>query len=127
MTTEGTELPIPLNEGEEDNVVIPVNPVVLVKVTVPRELNEGRYRLKAPTFTGEEKVKQFIREFQDVMEVTQWPPRVELLKLRMASMDKAKPYGVGPDINGIFASVRARFASSHLRHRRMGLTAMAAA
>jgi len=30
----------------------------------------------------------------------------------MALMDKAKPYGVGPDINGIFASVRARFGIS---------------
>jgi len=46
------------------------------------------------------------------MEVAQWPLRVALLKLRMALMDKAKPYGVGPDINGIFASLRARFGIS---------------
>jgi len=83
MATGGTELPIPLNEGEEDNVVIPNNPVVLEEARVPRELNEDRYRLKAPTFTGDEAVKQFIQEFQDVMEVAQWPPRVALLKLRM--------------------------------------------
>jgi len=79
---------------------------------VPRELNEERYWLKAPTFTGEEAVEQFIQEFQNVMEVAQWPPRVALLKLRMALMDKAKPYRVGPDIDGIFASLRARLGIS---------------
>jgi len=115
IAEEGTELPIPLNEGEEDNVAIPIEPVVLEEVRVPRELNEDRYRLKAPTFTGDETVEQFIQEFQDVMEVAQWPSRVALLKLRMTLMDKAKPYGVGPDINGIFASLRACFW--YLRHR----------
>jgi len=114
MTEEGTELPIPLNEGEEDNVAIPIEPVVEEEVIVPRELNEDRYRLKAPTFTGEETVEQFIQEFQDVMEVAQWPLRVALLKLRMALREKAKPYGVGLDIDGIFASLRARFGISKI-------------
>jgi len=54
-------------------------------------------------------VEQFTQEFNDVMEVTQWPPRVALLKLRMSLMDKAKPYRLGPDINSIFASLQARF------------------
>jgi len=117
MAEEGTELPIPLNESEEDNVAIPIEPVVLEEVRVPRELNEDRYRLKAPTFSGEETVEQFIQEFQDVMEVAQWPPRVALLKLRMALMDKAKPYGVGPDIDGIFASLRAHFGISAIDAR----------
>jgi len=89
----------------------------LEEVRVPRELNEVKYRLKAPTYMGEEKVEQFIQEFQDVMEVPQWPPRVALLELRMALMDKAKPYGVGPDINGIFASLRARFGISAIDAR----------
>jgi len=123
MARDGTELLIPQNEGEDDDVVIPVNPVVLEEVRVPRELDEDRYRLKAPTFTGEEEVEQFIQEFQDVMEVTQWPPRVALLKLRMSLMDKAKPYGLGPDINSIFASL----FSWHLRHRRPGLATAVAA
>jgi len=91
MAEEGTELPIPLNEGEGDNVAIPIKPVVLEEVRVHRELYEDRYRLKAPTFTGEEAVEQFIQEFQEVMEIAQWPPRVTLLKLRMALKDKAKP------------------------------------
>jgi len=82
---------------------------VLEEVRTPRELNEDRYWLKAPTFTGEEEVEQFIQEFNDVMEVTQWPPRVALLKLRMLLMDKAKPYGLGPDINSTFASLWAHF------------------
>jgi len=43
------------------------------------------------------------------MEVAQWPPRIALLKLRIALSDKAKPYGVGPDIDEIFASLRIRF------------------
>jgi len=84
----------------------------LEEARVSRELNEDRYRLKAPTFTGEEKVEQFVQEFQDVMENAQWLPKVALFKLRMALIDKAKPYGVGPDINGSFASLRARFGIS---------------
>jgi len=117
MAEEGAEIPIPLNEGEEDNVAMLVDPVVLEEGRVARELNEDRYQLKAPTFTGEEAVEQFIQEFQDVMEVARWPPRVALLKLRMALMDKAKPYDVGPDIDGILASLRARFGISAIDAR----------
>jgi len=112
MATEDTELPTPQTEGEGDDTVIPVHPVVLEDVRAPMELNEDRYRLKAPTFTSEEEVEQSIKEFYDVMEVTQWPPRAALLKLRMSLMDKAKPYGLGPDINSIFASLLARFGIS---------------
>jgi len=95
----------------------------------------NKYRLKAPAFTGEEAVEQFIQEFQEVMEIAQWPPRVALLKprvallkLRMALRDKAKPYGTGPDIDGIFASLRARFgisaidARAHLLQQRADMT-----
>jgi len=117
MAEEGTELPIPLNEDEGDNVAIPIEPVVLEEVRVHRELYEDRYRLKAPAFTGEEAVGQFIQEFQKVMEIAQWPPRVALLKLRMALRDKAKPYGTGPDIDGIFASLQARFGISAIDAR----------
>jgi len=106
---EGMELPIPRNGGEPDNVAIPIKPVVLEEVRVRRELYEDRYRLEVPTFTGEEEVEQFIQEFQGVLEIAQWPPRVALLKLRMALRDKAKPYGTGSDIDGIFASLRVRF------------------
>jgi len=47
-----------------------------------------------------------------VAEVTQWPPRVVLLKLRMSLAEKAKPYGLGSDVGGIFAALRTRFSFS---------------
>jgi len=51
------------------------------------------------------------------LEIAQWPPRVALLKLRMTLRDKAKPYGTGPDVDGIFASLRARFGISAIDAR----------
>jgi len=75
MATDNAELHPQLTEGEHDDNVVPVNPVMEER-RAPRELNEDRYWLKAPTFTGEEEVEQFIQEFSDVMEVTQWSPRV---------------------------------------------------
>jgi len=51
------------------------------------------------------------------MEIAQWPPRVALLKLRMVLRDKAKPYGTRPDIDGIFASLRAGFGISAIDAR----------
>jgi len=36
-----------------------------------RELPDYRYRLKAPVFTGNENMEQFIQEFSDVVAVTQ--------------------------------------------------------
>jgi len=114
---EGTELPIPRNEGEEDNVDINVEPVVRKEVRIHREFYEEKYWLTVPTFSGEEPVEQFVQEFQDVMEVAQWPPQIALLKLRMALSDKAKPYGVGPNINDIFASLRACFGISAVNAR----------
>jgi len=69
MAEEGTELPISLNEGERNNVAIPIEPVVLEEVRVCRDLYKDRYRLEAPAFTGEKAVKQFIQEFREVMEI----------------------------------------------------------
>jgi len=70
MATDNAGPPPQPAEGErEDNVVL-VNPVIEER-RAPKEMNEDRYRLKAPTFTGEEEVEQFIEEFSDVMEVTQ--------------------------------------------------------
>jgi len=86
-------------------------------MTVCRELYEDRYQLEAPTFTGEEEVEQFIQEFQEVIEIAQWPPRVALLKLKMRLSDMAKPYGTGPDIDESFASLRTRFGISAIDAR----------
>ena len=79
--------------------------------------------MKAPTFTGDEDVEQFIQKFSDVADVTQWPPRVALLKLRMLLVEKAKPYWLGPDVGGIFAALRTRFGISPIdaRARLQGL------
>jgi len=110
MAPANAELPTQQAEGEHDDNVVPVNPEIKER-RAPRELNEDIYQLKAPTFMGE-KVEQFIQEFNDVMEVAQWPPRVALLKLRMSLIDKAKLYGLGPDINSILASLPARFGIS---------------
>jgi len=98
-------------EGERYHKVFMENPVAEGRGAY-RELAADRYRLKAPTFAGNENVEQFIMEISDVMGVTQWPPRVALLQLRMSLMDKATPYGLGPNIVSIFASLRARFGIS---------------
>jgi len=110
MATDNADLPPQQTEGEHEDNVAPINFVIEVEETrAPKDLNKDRYRLKAPTFTGEEEVEQFMQEFSDLMEVTQRPLQVPLLKLRMSLMDKAKPYGLGSDINSIFASLQARF------------------
>jgi len=67
MATEGTELPVPQNEGERDIVV------TFERLIRPEE-EAYRYRLQAPVFTGLEDVEQFIQEFSKVTAITQWPP-----------------------------------------------------
>jgi len=59
-------------EGEPEIVVNQGGPVW------PRE-EAYRYRLKAPTFAGQEDVEQFIQEFSDLVGITQGPPRVALI------------------------------------------------
>jgi len=107
---EGPVQPPLHNEGEPTNLVIREDPV-------PRGEEAHRYHLKAPVFTGREDVEQFIQEISDVAAVTQWPPHVALIQLRLALTDKAKPYGLGPDVDGIFATLRARFGISTIDAR----------
>jgi len=57
------------------------------------KLSVYRYLLKAPVFTGNEDVEQFIQEFRNMVAVTQWLPRVALLQLRLALTDETKPMG----------------------------------
>jgi len=71
-----------------------------------------RYRLKAPVFTGSEDVEQFIQEFSEVIDITQWPPWVALIQLRMAPTEQAKPYELRTSVDGIFTVLRARFGIS---------------
>jgi len=93
MAEEDTELPVPRNEEEEDDIVTPVDPAVWDVVRVVIGFEETIYRLKVPTFTGKESVEQFIQNFQNLRNFARWPPRMALLKLRTVLTDKAKPYG----------------------------------
>jgi len=72
METGNAGMQPPTAEGERGADAMPVNHVVEER-KVPLELTKDRYRLKVPTFTGEEEVEQFIQEFSDVMDVAQWP------------------------------------------------------
>jgi len=68
-----------------------------------------RYHLRAPLFSGEEDVEQFITEFSDVAAICRWPPRVTLIQLRLSLTGPAKPYGIGQDVDDILEALRARF------------------
>jgi len=91
--------------GERDIVIAPEG------LTQPGE-EAYRYRLKAPVFTGLEDVEQFIQEFSEVIDIIQWSPRVDLIQLRMALTEQAKPYGLGASVDGIFTALRAHFGIS---------------
>jgi len=100
----------PHTEGEHTTIVTPR------RLFQPGE-EAYKYRLEAPTFTGVEDIEQFILEFNETWSITQWPPRVALVKLRGALTEEAKPYGRGPSIDGIFAALRARFGITALDAR----------
>jgi len=89
-------------EGECNHIV---NPRGLIQ---PGE-ETYEYQLKIPTFTGIEDVEQFTSELNETWDITQWPPRVALAKLRGALTGEAKPYGQRPSVNEIFVALRARF------------------
>jgi len=93
-----------------------------IPIVTPRRLPQPgeeayKYRLKVPTFEGVEDIEQFILEFNETWAITQWPPRVALVKLRGALTGEAKPYGQRPSIDGIFAALRDRFGITALNAR----------
>jgi len=67
------------------------------------------HNLRAPIFSKEEDVQQFITEFSDVAAICQWPAKVTLIQLRLCLTEPAKPYGIGQDVGNIFEALRARF------------------
>jgi len=69
----------------------------------------NRYHLRAPIFSGEEDVEQFITEFSDVAAICRWPNWVTLILLRLCLTGPAKPYGISQDVVDIFEALRARF------------------
>lgn len=71
-----------------------------------------RYHLRAPIFSGEEHVEQFITKFNDVAAICQWPARITLMQLPLCLMGSAKPYGIGQDVGNIFEAWRAHVGLS---------------
>jgi len=57
-------------------------------------------------------MEQFIQEFNEVIDITQWTPRVALIQLRIALTEQAKPYGLGASVDEIFTALRAHFGIS---------------
>jgi len=96
------------NEGEPAALDAHRNPITQGE-EANRKLSGDKYRLKAPVFTGNEDVEQFIQEFGDVVGFSQWPPRVARSQLRLMLTDTAKLYGLGTDVDSIFAALRTRF------------------
>jgi len=88
----------------------------------PRRLSQPgeevyKYKLNVPTFAGTGDIEQFISEFNETLNITQWPPRVALAKLREALTGEAKPYGQRTSVDGIFIALRGRFGISALDAR----------
>jgi len=69
----------------------------------------NRYRLSPPIFGGEGDVEQFIREFQDVATIAEWPAQVRVLQLRACLTSRAKSFALGPDETHILRALQARF------------------
>jgi len=68
-----------------------------------------RYRFQLPNFRGEGNMEQFIREFEDVATITEWPARVRILQLRACLTGRAKSFALGPDEAHIMRAFRTRF------------------
>ena len=68
-----------------------------------------RYRLQPPNFGGEGDVEQFIKEFEDVATIAEWPARVRILQLRACLTGRARSFALGPDEAHIKRALRARF------------------
>jgi len=72
-------------------------------------LSGDRYRLQPPNFGGEGDVEQFIKEFEDVTTIAEWPARVRIFQLRACLTGRAKSFAFGPDEAYIKRAFRARF------------------
>jgi len=68
-----------------------------------------RYRLQPLNFGGEGDVEQFIREFENVATIAEWPARVRILQLRACLIGWAKSFALGPDEVHILPALRTRF------------------
>jgi len=106
---------------EED--MVPRTESERTTIIAPRRLFEPgeeayRYKLEAPTFTGVEDVEQFISEFNETLAISQWPPRVALIKLWGGALtEQAKPYRQRSNINRVFVALRDSFGISAIDAR----------
>jgi hypothetical protein len=70
------------------------------------------HQFKAPKFDGTSDVEYFIIQFLEVAEANDWQLAASLLHLREALKDGAKDCGRAGHIDGVFASLRARYGLS---------------
>jgi len=80
-----------------------------------------RYRLRPPIFGGNCDVEQFIREFEDISTIAEWPAPVSLLQLRSCLTGPAKNYAIGEDVRQIYQArfgMTARDARTKLQNMR---------
>jgi len=89
---------------------------VEVLVTALRELQGtrqappgDRYHLSPPILRGEGDVEQFIREFEGVTTIAEWPAPVRIFKLRACLTGRAKSFALGPNEAHILRALRTRF------------------
>jgi len=108
MAGTGVGLQPRTTKGEHNDNTLRENPIARAYAELPAH----RYRLKGPTFTGNEDVEQFTQEFSDVADVTQWPPKIALIQLRRALTEQADLYRPGASVAGVFAALRACFGIS---------------
>jgi len=85
-----------------------VTPLRKVGSTTPAPPGD-RYRLQPSIFGGNSDVVRFIKEFEDVATIAEWPALVRLLQLRSYLTRPAKSYALGDDIHHIFQAFRAQF------------------
>jgi len=106
----------PGNEGLTPGSTATPTLTVEALVTALRELQgtrrappSDRYRLSPAIFGGKGDVEQFIREFQDVAIIAEWPAQVRVLQLRACLTGRAKSFALGPDEEHILRGLRTRF------------------
>lgn len=75
-------------------------------------------KLKTPSFNGEGDVEAYITQFNDVWEVTEWQPRIAVLKMREGLEGKAKGCARGETVNQIIEALRLQFGLTAREARR---------
>ena len=69
----------------------------------------GRANFKPPTFSGEEDVELFLKQFHDIAEANRWTPLERTLHLRSQLTHDAQSCGQGDSFDEIAEDLRARY------------------